>query len=93
MVLKKIAARPNNHTYTRGIIMLKNITIITTGILLLISTAGYVVAGQGKGPGVSDRQQTSTQTRNQFQKQIQVDKNCDGPQIKTQKRRRTNYIK
>ena len=73
--------------------MFKKITITTTGILFLISTTGYAFAGQGKGPGTSNRQQTSQQTRNQFQKQIQVDKNCDGPQIKTQKRKRTNYIK
>ena len=73
--------------------MLKKIVTVTTGILFLISAAGYAAAGQGKGQGTAGSGQVSTQTRSQFQKQIQVDKNCDGPQIKTQKRTRTNYIK
>ena len=73
--------------------MFKKITTMTIGILFLLSTAGFAVAGQGKGPGNTNRQQVSSQTRNQFQKQIQVDKNCDGPQSKTQTRKRTNYLK
>ena len=73
--------------------MLKKIVTVSTGILFILSVAGYAFAGQGKGSGISNRQQTSPKTRNQFQKQIQVDKNCDGPQIKTQARKRTNYSK
>lgn len=73
--------------------MLKKIITVSTGILFLLSVAGSAFAGQGKGSGTSNRQQTSPKTRNQLQKQIQVDKNCDGPQIKTQTRKRTNYIK
>jgi len=70
--------------------MTKKIATLTSLILLLISTAGYA-AGPGKGPNVAASGQVSPQIRNQFQKQIQVGKNCEGPQIKTRKRTRTNY--
>jgi len=73
--------------------MLKKIVTVSAGILFLLSVAGYAAAGQAKGSGTTSRQQVAPQTRSQFQKQIQVDKNCDGPQIKTQTRKRTNYIK
>ena len=72
--------------------MIKKITTLTSGILFLISTAGYA-AGPGKGPNDTVSGKVSQQVRSQFQRQIQVDKNCDGPQIKTQKRTRTNYSK
>ena len=73
--------------------MLKKIVTVSAGILFLLSASGYAAAGQNKGSGTASRRQVAPQTRSQFQKQIQVDKNCDGPQIKTQTRKRTNYIK
>lgn len=73
--------------------MFKKSVTITAGIIFLLSTVGLAFAGQGKGPESPSGQQVSSQTRSQFQKQIQVDKNCDGPQIKTQTRKRTNYLK
>jgi len=73
--------------------MYKKIAIVTTGILFLLAAAGYAAAGQGKSSVTANSRQVSSQARNQIQKQIQVDKNCDGPQIKTQTRTRTNYIR
>lgn len=74
--------------------MFKQITTVTLTTLFLLSTAGFAAAGKGNGSVTpSNGKQVVTQTRSQFQKQIQVDKNCDGPQIKTQTRKRTNYTK
>jgi hypothetical protein len=73
--------------------MFNKIAALTIGVLFLLMAAGYAAAGQGKGAATAGSRQVSSQTRSQFQKQIQVGKNCEGPQIKTQTRKRTKYIK
>ena len=73
--------------------MFNKIVTLTLGILFLITASGYVVAGQAKRAGFAGSRKVSSQTRSQFQEQKQVGKNCEGPQTKTQTRKRTNYIK
>ena len=73
--------------------MLTRITALAAGIVFLMATAGFVLAGQSKSQETANTRQDATRTRSQFQKQIQVDKNCEGPQIKTRTRTRTNYLK
>ena len=72
---------------------MKKIITVSIGILFLLSAAGHAAARQGKGPGTASRRQISPQTRNQVQKQIQENKNGAARQIKTQTRKRTDYIK
>jgi len=72
--------------------MLRKITIIAVCVLFFLAVAGYVSAGQGKSQGTANGRQISAKTRIQSRKQIQVDKNCSGPQYKTQTRKRTNYL-
>ena len=69
------------------------IAVLTIGVLFLVSAVGYAAAGQFKGAGPAGSRQVASQTRSQYQKQIQEEKSCEGPQIKTQTRKRTNYMK
>ena len=73
--------------------MFKKIALVIAGLLLLISAAGYAAAGPGKVINTAFSRQVSSQARSQLQKQMQVDQNGAGPQIKTRKQTRTNYIK
>jgi len=73
--------------------MSHKIATLTIGVLFLVTAVGFAAAGQSKGAGPAGSRQVSSQTRSQYQKQIQVEKSCEGPQIKTQTRKRTNYIR